>query len=88
MLEIFLNIQRPFIQIITDFCSPQAAFEDSKFLLIGDGLSLFRPHTAFSGTQAAFHALRTANLVNGKMTLQQWERKVLKYSKLHYLQSN
>ncbi|KAJ5715853.1 uncharacterized protein N7483_013034 [Penicillium malachiteum] len=88
MLEIFLKIQRPFIQVITDFCSQQAAFEDGKVLLVGDGLSLFRPHTAFSGTQAAFHALRTADFVNGKVTLQQWESKVLRYSRLHYLQSN
>ncbi|GCB27870.1 2,6-dihydroxypyridine 3-monooxygenase [Aspergillus awamori] len=88
MLEIFLKIQHPFIQVITDFCSHQAAFEDGKVLLVGDGLSLFRPHTAFSGTQAAFHALRTAEFVNGMTTLQQWESKVLRYSRLHYLQSN
>ncbi|KAJ5522622.1 hypothetical protein N7513_013195 [Penicillium frequentans] len=88
MLEIFLKIKRPFIQVITDFCSHQAAFEDGKVLLVGDGVSLFRPHTAFSGTQAAFHALCTADFVNGKVTRQQWESKVLRYSRLHYLQSN
>lgn len=86
-LEIITKIRQPFIQVITDFCSTQAAFEDGKVLLVGDGLSLFRPHTAFSGTQAAFHALKTADLANGKISIQDWEENVLRYSRLHWLQS-
>ncbi|KAK7983232.1 hypothetical protein PG989_010634 [Apiospora arundinis] len=86
-LEVITQIRQPFVQVVTDFCSTQAAFEGGKVLLVGDGLSLFRPHTAFSGTQAAFHALRTAELVKGKISVQKWEETVLRYSRIHWLQS-
>lgn len=86
-LEVIMKIERPFIQVITEFCSPRAAFEDGKVLLVGDALSLYRPHTAFSGTQAAFHALQVEDYVGGKISLQEWEEKVLQYSRLHWSQS-
>ncbi|KAI1425155.1 hypothetical protein F5Y12DRAFT_784921 [Xylaria sp. FL1777] len=86
-LEIMTKIKRPFIQRITDFRAPRAAFEDGRVLLVGDALSLFRPHTAFSGTQAAFDALRVADYVAGKMTLQEWEENVLRYATLHSSQT-
>lgn len=69
--EVMSKIQRPFIQVITDFCSTKAAFEDGKVLLVGDAVSLFRPHIAFSGTQAAYHALRVEQYLDGKITLQE-----------------
>jgi len=86
-LEIFTKIQRLFIQVITDFCAPRGAFEEGRVLLVGDALGLFRPHTAFSGTKAAFYASRIEDYVNGKITLQDWEDKVLQYSRLHWWQS-
>lgn len=86
-LEVMSKIQRPFIQVITEFCSSKASFEDGRVLLMGDALSLFRPHTAFSGTQAAFHALKVEEYVRGKIGLGEWEEKMLRYSRLHFLQS-
>lgn len=86
-LEVISKIERPFVQLITEYCSPHASFENGRVLLIGDALSLFRPHTAFSGTQAANHALMTADYVNGKIGLAEWEEKVLRYSALHWSQS-
>ncbi|KAI2464628.1 FAD/NAD(P)-binding domain-containing protein [Annulohypoxylon bovei var. microspora] len=86
-LDIITKIQQPFIQVVTEFCSPRAAFENGRVLLLGDGLSLFRPHTAFSGTQAAFHALMTEDYISGKIPLSDWEEKVLRYSRLHWSQS-
>ncbi|KAI1326781.1 hypothetical protein F5Y16DRAFT_374019 [Xylariaceae sp. FL0255] len=86
-LEIITKIKRPFIQRITDFRSPRAAFEDGKVLLVGDALALYRPHTAFSGTQAAFDALRVSDYVAGKITLREWEENVLRYAQLHSLQT-
>lgn len=86
-LEVMNKIQRPFIQVITEFCSSRAAFEDGRVLLVGDALSLFRPHTAFSGTQAAFHASRVEEYVTGKISVREWEEKVLRYSCLHWSQS-
>jgi 2-polyprenyl-6-methoxyphenol hydroxylase-like FAD-dependent oxidoreductase len=86
-LEIITKIKRPFIQKITDLCSPRATFEDGRVLLVGDALSLFRPHTALSGTQAAFDALTTADYVAGKITLSEWEAKVVRYASLHSSQT-
>lgn len=86
-LEIMEKIKTPFIQVITEFCSPQAAFEDGRVLLVGDALSLYRPHTAFSGTQAAFDALRVVDYVDGKMSLREWEERVLRFARLHWSQS-
>ncbi|KAI1383548.1 uncharacterized protein F4822DRAFT_420943 [Hypoxylon trugodes] len=86
-LEIIMKIERPFIQVVTHLCSPQATFEGGKVLLIGDALSLYCPHTALSGTQAAFHSMATEKYVSGEITLQEYERKVLRYSHLYWSQS-
>ncbi|KAI0022610.1 FAD/NAD(P)-binding domain-containing protein [Xylariomycetidae sp. FL0641] len=86
-LEVIMKIRQPFIQRITEFCSPKATFEDGKVLIIGDALSLFRPHTAFSCTQAAFHTSMVEAYIGGKVSLEQYEENVLRYSYLHYKQS-
>ncbi|KAI0181678.1 FAD/NAD(P)-binding domain-containing protein [Hypoxylon sp. FL1284] len=87
LLEVIMKIRRPFIQVITDVRAPRAAFEDGRVLLVGDSLSLYRPHTAFSSTQAAFHALMVEDYVAGKISLEKWEEKLLRYSDLHSSQS-
>ena len=87
LLDIITKIKRPFIQVITEFTSPQATFENGKVLLVGDALSLYRPHTAFSATQAAFHALCVERYVNADMSLHKWEDHVLWYALLHSAQS-
>ncbi|EED11954.1 conserved hypothetical protein [Talaromyces stipitatus ATCC 10500] len=86
-LEVILKIQQPFIQVITDFCSPRATFEDGQVLLAGDALSLCRPHTAFSCTQAAFHASLINNYINQQMSLTELEERMVRYSFLHWRQS-
>lgn len=86
-LEVVQKIQQPFIQVITDFIAPQVAFEDGKVLLVGDAVSLYRPHTAFSGTQAAFHANSVEDYVAGKLSLQDFQERVLRYARLHCRQS-
>lgn len=86
-LEVIQKIRRPFIQVITEFITPQASFEDGRVLLSGDSLSLYRPHTAFSGTQAAFHANSIEDHVAGRISLKNWEERVLRYSRLHWAQS-
>ncbi|OTA67065.1 FAD/NAD(P)-binding domain-containing protein [Hypoxylon sp. EC38] len=88
-LEIVTRIRRPFVQVITEFQprSPRAAFEDGKVLLVGDALSLMRPHTAQGVAQAAFHALATEDYVAGKISVKEWEDRVLRFSLLHSSQS-
>ncbi|PVH96916.1 FAD/NAD(P)-binding domain-containing protein [Periconia macrospinosa] len=86
-LEVLRAIRRPFIQVITDFCADQAVFEDGRILLVGDAVSLYRPHTAFSCTQAAFHALSLEQYINGQLSLERWNERVLRYGRLLWLQS-
>jgi hypothetical protein len=86
-LEVINKIRQPFIQLITDFRSPRAAFEGGRVLLVGDALSLYRPHTAFSATQAAFDALMVEAYTSGQMSLDDWEEKVLRYASLHSSQA-
>ncbi|KAM7184267.1 hypothetical protein V8F33_013081 [Rhypophila sp. PSN 637] len=86
-LEVLNQIRNPFIQVLTEFCSPRAVFEDGRVLLIGDGLSLYRPHTAFSGTQAAFHALMVERYLSGEVGLDDYEDKVVRYARLHWSQA-
>jgi 2-polyprenyl-6-methoxyphenol hydroxylase-like FAD-dependent oxidoreductase len=45
------------VQVIADVISPRPAFCGDKVILIGDSLAGFRPHTAASTNQAAYHAL-------------------------------
>lgn len=85
--EVLQKIKRPFVQSITDFTSPRAAFEDGKILLVGDALSLYRPHTASSTNQAAFNCLAMERLFRGEIDVNEWEREVLDFANLHCARS-
>lgn len=83
-LEVATKIREPSVQMITDYCSSRAAFENGRVLLVGDAISQFRPHAALGVSQAAFHALAVKDYLSGRISWQQWERKVLRYSHLHW----
>lgn len=83
-LEVATKIKEPAVQVVTDYCSPHAAFEDGRVLLIGDALSQFRPHAALGDSQAAFHATAVVDYLEGKLSLPQWESRVLRRSYLHW----
>ena len=72
---------KPFIQAITDVSSPRSVFYDGRLILVGDALAGFRPHTAASTSQAAFHAL-TLNkyLQSDEIDWNEYERTVLEYA--------
>lgn len=86
-LEVLESIEAPFIQSITDFVSYKAAFEKGRVLMVGDALSLFRPHTASSTNQAAFDCLCMERLLNSELNIEQWEKEVLQFARLHWLRS-
>ena len=85
--EVTSKIAHPFVQKITDYSSPRAAFLDGKVLLVGDALTLFRPHIAFSTNQAAFDCLQTERYLKGEIELSAWETEVLQFGHLHWLRS-
>ncbi|KAF3768160.1 hypothetical protein M406DRAFT_70253 [Cryphonectria parasitica EP155] len=83
-LEVATKIEQPSLQIVTDYCSPHAAFENGRILLIGDALSQFRPHAALGVSQAAYHVAAVREYLEGTITWQQWETRVVRRSYLHW----
>ncbi|KAF3937333.1 hypothetical protein ABW19_dt0203247 [Dactylella cylindrospora] len=74
----------PFVQAITDVNASKAVWEGGKVVLIGDALAGFRPHTAASTGQAAYHALELGELfgIDGKGFdgLGKWEEEALEFA--------
>ena len=85
--EVMGKIAHPYVQKITDYCSPRAAFLEGKVLLVGDAMTLFRPHIAFANNQAAFDCLQTKRYLDGEIDLSTWETEVLRFGHLHWLRS-
>jgi hypothetical protein len=78
--ELVNKTPHPFVQAITDVIS-QMSFFDGRFILVGDALCGFRPHTAASTSQAAFHAQLLGRVCEAKMGLADWEKQAMKYAK-------
>ena len=81
LAEIVCKTKEPFIQAITDVLSPQNAFLNNRLLLVGDAVAGFRPHTAASTSQAAFNALKLAEIVDGEIPFGQWEEETMGYAR-------
>lgn len=80
--EIVRATKKPFIQAVTDVISPQNQFLDGKVVLIGDALAGFRPHTVASTSQACFDAMVLADLVEGKVSRQEWKKQTMGYARV------
>ena len=73
--------ERPFIQAITDVLSPHTVFYDGRVVLLGDAVAGFRPHTAASTSQAAFHALELDKYLRAeKSDWRSFEKDVQRYA--------
>ena len=86
--ELVEIIKVPFVTAVRDFRAPQACFLDGKLLLVGDALSLFRPHIAQSTNQSATDCLLLEKVLKGDMETSQWEKEVIQYAHITRLQSN
>jgi 2-polyprenyl-6-methoxyphenol hydroxylase-like FAD-dependent oxidoreductase len=86
-LEVLSKIRKPFVQAITELYASKAAFENGKVFLVGDGLNLLRPHTAFSASQAAFHVLTLRHVLENHMSFTEWETMMMRFGELHGAQS-
>jgi hypothetical protein len=47
-VELLEKTKQPFVSAVSDSIAPAASFFDGKLILVGDALSLFRPHVALS----------------------------------------
>lgn len=85
--ELVNNITQPFITAISDYAAPQASYFDGKLLLVGDALSLFRPHVGSSTNQCAMNCLLLEKVLEERMSLSEWERRVTLYAHVTWLWS-
>ncbi|KAL9049432.1 MAG: hypothetical protein Q9162_007218 [Coniocarpon cinnabarinum] len=69
--------QKPFISTIRDSYAPKASFYGGRLLLVGEAVALHRPNSGMAMNQAAIHCLLLRDVLQGKMTIQQWETAVL-----------
>ena len=79
--ELVAKTKQPFVQAIADVLSPTNVFFEGKVLLVGDAVAGFRPHSAASTNQAAFDAQLLGRLLEGKLTLEEWERETMDYAR-------
>ena len=77
--ELVEKTTQPFISSVSDTRAPRASFFNGKLLLVGDALTLFRPHVALSANQAAVDCLLLEQHLKGEITMKQWERQALQY---------
>jgi 2-polyprenyl-6-methoxyphenol hydroxylase-like FAD-dependent oxidoreductase len=79
--ELVRETEMPFVQAITDVLSPKADFMDGKLLLVGDAVAGFRPHTAASTNQAAYHALLLEKVMRDEISLEENSDAVMEYAR-------
>ena len=83
--EIVGKTRMPFVQAITDVQPPDKGTKvgrllNGKAVLVGDALAGFRPHTAASTSQAAFHALMLERVFKGEIDWAPFEKDVLDFA--------
>jgi 2-polyprenyl-6-methoxyphenol hydroxylase-like FAD-dependent oxidoreductase len=79
--EIVCGTKKPFVQAITDVLSPTNEFLNGRVILLGDALAGFRPHTVASTSQACFDAMILADMIEGKVSREEWKRQSLGYAR-------
>ena len=78
-LELVNKTTQPFISTINDCAAPQASFFDGRLLLVGEALTLLRPHTGLSFNHAAVSCLLLEKVLKAEIDIVQWQREVLRY---------
>ena len=84
--EIVTKTKTPFVQAIADLLPPEKNSKFSRLLggkviLVGDALCGFRPHTAASTSQAAFHALQLERVFGGTLSWDDYENDAYEFAR-------
>ena len=79
-VELVPETATPFVQCITDVISPKADFMSGKLLLVGDAVAGFRPHTAASTDQAAYHGLLLEKVFGGELQIDKAQEGIMEYA--------
>ena len=75
--EVIHKINQPFITAVSNTIAPQASYYSGRLLLVGEALSVARPHNGSAIATCANQALLLEESFKGEMTLQDWAGKVL-----------
>ena len=83
--ELVQLTKEPFVQAITDLRPPKSKEDvgplfDGKVVLVGDALAGFRPHTAASTSQAAFHALKLEQVFREALNWNDYQNVVFEFA--------
>lgn len=78
--ELVEKTEQPFLQSVTEVMSPRASFYDGKLLLVGDALATLRPLSGQGTNQSARSALLLKDVLDGRLTVRQWEKSCLEYA--------
>ena len=73
--------KNPFVQAITDVMTSKTSFMNGKVLLVGDAVAGFRPHTAASTSQGAFHAMLFESCLKGDISGEQMQSIMLDHAR-------
>ncbi|GKZ87065.1 hypothetical protein AnigIFM59636_000193 [Aspergillus niger] len=90
--ELLSLIDAPFLHLITDYPpAERTCFLGGKVRLVGDAVTLMRPHAAFSTNQAAAHAALMGRWLDREATAgmseKEWEYQVARSAELHWARS-
>ena len=72
--------EMPFIQSITDVIASKISAFGGKMILVGDAVAGFRPHTAASTNQAAYHASLVHRVMTGELEFERAEAMMKRYA--------
>ena len=79
--ELITKTEQPFIQAITDIMSPKAVLFDGRVLLVGDAFATLRPLAGLGLNQAAKGAMSLVYVLEGRLSLDEWEQNASSFSK-------
>ena len=77
-LELVNKTSKPFVSSVSDCAAPRALFYDDRLLLVGEALTLYRPHTGTNFNQSASDCLQLSRVLRGEITIQRWEEEILR----------
>ncbi|MCJ1352162.1 MAG: hypothetical protein MMC33_002146 [Icmadophila ericetorum] len=81
-MELIDKTPKPFTQMVADVYSPRASFYGGKVLIVGDAFTAFRPHASQSTNQAARSALLLGKVMEGKISMEEWERSTAEFARV------
>ncbi|KAF3766876.1 FAD binding domain protein [Cryphonectria parasitica EP155] len=79
--ELLTKSPTPFVTKIFEALGSQASFCEGHVILVGDALASYRPNIGRATDQAAAHCLTLAEVLQGKKSVEAWDRETCREAK-------